>query len=340
MADKRQLRGAVLRVECRLFSSRRRKSGAIFMAVMLDKPQTQLAKKVVQGPVGFIGAGKVGTALASLLHGRGVDVRAVSGRKPADGRRMALGAGLDQGAASSSAKTVASADLVFLTVPDDSIEPLCMEIARAGGWRAGQGVVHCSGALPSSVLQSARDAGAFIASFHPLQTFASLQAALTNMPGSTFAIEGDPELVEQLDALVELLGGTALHLRPEEKTLYHAAATIASNYTVTLASLASRLLVDQGVAPDVNTALGYLLPLLRGTIDNLEALGLPDALTGPLSRGDVGTVASHLAALDRYAPETAHLYRHLARLTLPLAQAKGHLDDATTGELRSLIETE
>jgi predicted short-subunit dehydrogenase-like oxidoreductase (DUF2520 family) len=308
------------------------------MAVMLDKRYTQGDRETQLGPVGFIGAGKVGTALAALLNARGVAVTAVSGRTVADGRRMALAAHLERGSAADRTQTLARANIVFLTVPDDAIGPLCKEIADAGGWRAGQGVVHCSGALPSSVLQPAKDAGALVASFHPLQTFASLEAAIAHMEGSTFAIEGDGELVEQLAALAQLMGGTALQLLPEEKTLYHAAATIASNYTVTLAALAADLLAMEGVAPDRDTALRYLLPLIRGTVDNLDALGLPGALTGPLVRGDVGTVARHIEALQACAPETAHLYRHLARLTLPLARDKGKLDDETVAQLYEVIE--
>src|SRR5262245_33341395 len=122
------------------------------MAVMLNKRRTQDNRETTLGPVGFIGAGKVGTALASLLNARGVRVEAVSGRTPADGRRMALAARLDRGAAADRAQTLAGSNIVFLTVPDDDIAPLCKEIAEAGGWRAGQGVVHCSGALPSSIL--------------------------------------------------------------------------------------------------------------------------------------------------------------------------------------------
>jgi predicted short-subunit dehydrogenase-like oxidoreductase (DUF2520 family) len=307
------------------------------MAVTLDFGRANLSRKSLPGPVGFIGAGKVGTALAALLHARGVDVVAISGRTPADSRKMALSAHLDPSVASDRPHTLSSASIVFLTVPDDAIEPLCDEIAREGGWRAGQGVVHCSGALPSDVLHSAREAGALVASFHPLQTFASLDAAMRHMPGSTFAIEGDPTLVAQLDKFAELLDGQVLHLRADEKTLYHAAAAIASNYTVTLASLASELLVREGIAPDANTALRYLMPLLQGTVDNLGALGLPDALTGPLARGDVGTVARHLQALGQCAPEMAHLYRHLARLTLPLAQEKGHLDEETMRALQRML---
>ena len=308
------------------------------MVSALDKrPPTRQPPQSIPGPIGFIGAGKVGTALAALLHARGVRVVAVSGRTLDDSRRMAISAGLSSRVASDRAGTITNADLVFLTVPDDDIGPLCDEIARKESWRAGQGVVHCSGALPSDVLQSARDQGALVASFHPLQTFASRDAALAHMPGSTFALEGDVALVAQLEQFVHLLGGTALHLRAEDKTLYHAAATIASNYTVTLAALASDLLVLDGVAPDANTALGYLIPLLRGTIDNLHTLGVPGALTGALARGDAGTVERHLQALEECAPETARLYRHLARLTLPLARQKGNLGESTMKALKRAL---
>lgn len=307
------------------------------MVVTLEQKRSDIGERVAPVPIGFIGSGKVGTALAALLYARGVAVVAVSGRAPEDGREMAWAAGLGEHAASDIAGTALNADIVFLTVPDDVIGPLCLQIAEQGLWRAGQGVVHCSGALSSNVLEPAREMGALVASFHPLQTFASLDAALLHMTGSTFALEGDEKLVRQLTLLVELLGGTSLQLKAEEKTLYHAAAAIASNYTVTLAALASELLVREGIAVDPNIALRYLMPLLRGTVDNLNELGLPGALTGPMSRGDVGTVKCHLDALEGRAPEMAHLYRHLARLTLPLAIAKGHLASSTIEEMERLL---
>ncbi len=307
------------------------------MAATLDRDRAGTEKKILPGPVGFIGAGKVGTALAALLHERGADVVALSGRDMAASKRMAKAAGLPDGAPMSRARTLRSTKIVFLTVPDDAIGPLCEKIAEQGGWREGQGVVHCSGALSSDVLRSARACGALAASFHPLQAFASLEAAIQHIPGSTFALEGDAELVSRLDTFVGLLGGTSLHLSGDEKAVYHAAAVVASNYMVTLAALASEMLVRGGIAPDSNKALGYLMPLLKGTVDNLQALGLPDALTGPLARGDVGTVARHIDALEACAPEIAGLYRQLALLTLPLALAKGHVDQARRLELQKVL---
>jgi predicted short-subunit dehydrogenase-like oxidoreductase (DUF2520 family) len=320
-------------------------TGSFFVASVLDNKRRLTIERrkrgygqPLPGPIGFIGAGKVGTALAALLHHRGAVVSAVAGRSPKAGREMALGAGLSASVAQSRAGVLASASIVFLTVPDDAIGPLCDEIAATEGWKPGQGVVHCSGALPSSVLGAASAQGALVASFHPLQAFANLQAALDNMPGSTFALEGDPVLVAQLSRLAEALGGTPLPMRAEDKTLYHAAAVISSNYLVTLAALASDLLVRQGIAPDATAAVRHLVPLLRGTLDNLQAVGLPNALTGPLSRGDAGTITRHLEALEECAPDTADLYRHLARLTLPLAEEKGSVDEEEIGKLREALE--
>jgi predicted short-subunit dehydrogenase-like oxidoreductase (DUF2520 family) len=319
--------------------------GAIFMAVRLDKNDAAHQKhgyrgykQNLPGPLGFIGAGKVGTALAALLHARGADIAAVAGRTPQSSRHMALGAGLSASVAKPRAEVLQRASIIFLTVPDDAIEPLCDEIAREGGWRPGVGVVHCSGALPSTILHAAQEAGALVASCHPLQAFANLSAALDNLPGSTFALEGDPPLVAQLELLVDALGGSPLHLLAENKTLYHAAAVLASNYMVTLAALASDLLVLAGVTADANTALPHLLPLMHGTLDNLKTLGLPDALTGPLARGDAGTVTRHLEALQACAPATADLYRHIALLTLPLAQSKSHLDKPTLTRLHEALD--
>jgi len=313
------------------------------MAVTLERkhraasrPGTAPSAQTLPGPVAFVGAGKVGTALASLLHARGVDV-AIAGRSAAAGRRAARTAGLDPSQAKDVAAAVEGAGIVFLTVPDDAIEGVCSEIAEAGGWRPDHGVVHCSGALPSTVLAAAQDAGARVASFHPLQAFADVDAAIRQIPGSAFAIEGDPDLAADLDRLAVLLGGSAIHLRANQKTLYHAAAAILSNYTVTLAATAADLLVREGLAPDANTALGYLLPLLRGTVNNLEAFGLPAALTGPIARGDAGTVARHLVALDKCAPEVLALYRALAEQTIPLAREKSGLSDDAVARLRDAL---
>jgi predicted short-subunit dehydrogenase-like oxidoreductase (DUF2520 family) len=182
------------------------------------------------------------------------------------------------------------------------------------------------------VLSAAAKAGAAIGAFHPLAAFATPDAALPD--GITFAIEATPPLYALLWQMALDLGGRPFNLAPDDKTLYHAAAVIASNYTVTLAALATELFERLGATPE--QGLHALLPLMRTTLDNLERQGLPDALTGPLVRGDVGTVWRHIQALDRTAPHIGGLYRCLAQGTLPLAQRRG-LTGSAAGELQDTI---
>jgi predicted short-subunit dehydrogenase-like oxidoreductase (DUF2520 family) len=217
-----------------------------------------------------------------------------------------------------SAQAVAdAADLVFITTPDDAIA----EVAAQVRWRPGSWVVHVSGAESLDVLEPALRAGATVGSIHPLQTFADVEQAVASMPGSTFALEGEGPLLECLREMVLALGGRAVELRPQDKALYHAAAVLVSNYVVTLMDMATRLWQQLGADPDAATEA--LLPLLQGTVNNLRRLGLPDALTGPIARGDLGTVRWHLAALEASAPELLPAYRELGLRTVPVAEALG-----------------
>ncbi len=282
----------------------------------------------------FLGAGTVGTAFARLLSMRAYSVVAVYNRSERSRDRLAEqvhALPVDH----PHAATV-GADLVFITTTDDAIEEVCREVADAGGWRAGQGVVHCSGALSSrDVLSAASDAGAIIGSIHPLQTFAHPDTAIAHLPGSYFGLEADDALFMTLSAVVADLGGHILALSPDHKTLYHAAAVFACNYAAGLFGVAVRLLTDLGMPPDDVEAA--LLPLLEGTVHNLGAVGLPDALTGPLARGDTSTIARHLHALDEHDLALAALYRTLARATLPMADAKGQLSESQRMAIAALI---
>jgi predicted short-subunit dehydrogenase-like oxidoreductase (DUF2520 family) len=262
------------------------------------------------------GAGRVGSALALLLSQRGWPISGVWSRSPDAAARLAQQLGA---AAWTDPADLAGAQLVLLTVPDGVIGACAETIAQAGGWRPGQGVVHCSGAVEVAALAPAQAAGAWIGGFHPLQAVATIEAALAVLPGSFFALEGVGPLRDWLPALAKSLDGTWQWLNPGARPLYHAAAVFASNYVVTLFSVGVRLLAQAGLTPDQASAA--LAHLTAGAVRNLAAVGLPGALTGPIRRGDAQTVARHLAALDAASPELAALYRDLAWQTLPLAQA-------------------
>ncbi|OIP26059.1 MAG: hypothetical protein AUK00_05420 [Dehalococcoidia bacterium CG2_30_46_9] len=281
--------------------------------------------------IGFIGAGTVGTALAVRLFQKGCSIAAISSRSLSSAQRLAnLVSGCQ---VYSTAQEVANgADLIFITTPDDVIAKIASEVR----WRSGQGVVHCSGAHSVDILEAARQFGANVGSFHPLQTFATVNQAIENLPGSTFALEAEEPLLSQLKELASLLNGRWVELKPGEKVLYHTAAVFVSNYLVTLVKLALDLWQAFGVP--AKEATQALLPLLRGTVNNIENIGLPNCLTGPISRGDLGTIRRHLATLEAQDSSLLTVYRDLGLETIPIALAKGKIDENKAKELKTLLK--
>jgi predicted short-subunit dehydrogenase-like oxidoreductase (DUF2520 family) len=171
---------------------------------------------------------------------------------------------------------------------------------------------------------------------HPLQSFATLPTAVRSLPGSFVFLEGAPEAVEVLRSLVASIDARAVPLATASKSLYHAAACAASNYLVTLIDYAAQLMSMAGVPREV--ALPALLPLVTGTTRNLESVGIPEALTGPIARGDAGTVRGHLQALRAGPPELLRLYVDLGLRTLDVARRKGRVEKAAAEQIRVLLE--
>lgn len=267
--------------------------------------------------VAVIGAGRVGCALARGLHQAGHRVIAVSDADPA--AASALAGRLDSQAGPNSAAV--RAQLILLAVPDRLIAPVATELADtcpAGPQVADAAVVHPSGALDESVLTPLAERGWATGAWHPLQAFASTSALL--LPGITWAVTAAEPLAGQLDQLSRELGGHPIRVPADAKSTYHAAAALAANYTVTLTAHAADLLRNCGLSRA--EAVQALVPLLRSTVDALAASGLPDGLTGPLVRGDLETVAGHLATLGDH-PETAALYRAAGLATLTLLTERG-----------------
>lgn len=278
--------------------------------------------------LGIIGAGKVGTTVGYLLQRRGYSVVGIRNRTDESTARAA--ALLETRAASTAVEVAAGSDLVLITTPDGRIEEVCREVATGGGFRPGQVVLHMSGALSSSVLASARERGARVASLHPLQSFARFDPA-ASLAGVYFTAEGDTEALRVSRDIASKLEGRYLEISPEAKVLYHASACVMSNYFVALMDFGVRLFSHTGVKRE--EALAAMLPLVEGTLANLKQVGLPHALTGPISRGDVLTIRKHLVDLNRLGPETLELYKALGRHTVQVARAKGTLDDRGAGEL-------
>ena len=222
--------------------------------------------------------------------------------------------------------------VVLLAVPDDVLPEMAHAMAGQGEAPEGCVALHCSGTLSVEVLGPLHARGYHVGSLHPLQALADPVTGAERLLGSWFAVSGDSEATTVARRLVASLDGTPLTIPMSRRPLYHAAAVVASNYLPVLLALSARLLVLAGV--DEDEAIPALLPLMRGTLDNVQELGLAPALTGPISRGDIETVRLHL----RTIPEReARVYKDLGREAVALAEARG-LEGEAVEILRDLFQ--
>ncbi|HUX46561.1 MAG TPA: DUF2520 domain-containing protein, partial [Desulfosporosinus sp.] len=216
---------------------------------------------------GIIGAGIVGTALAVRLEEAGHECIGVHTRSRLSYERFRSYLNIDHLPLEG---LVPTADILFITTQDGMIRKVAENLSTNALIKSGQVWIHCSGSLPSEVLRVKETAPVGCLSLHPLQAFASVEEALTILSGTHFGIEGDNE--ELGEGIVKDLGGIPHHILAKKKTLYHAGAVVASNYLVVLASLAVELFAEAGIRGE--ETLASLLPLMRGTLYNLEQVGL------------------------------------------------------------------
>jgi predicted short-subunit dehydrogenase-like oxidoreductase (DUF2520 family) len=283
--------------------------------------------------IGFVGAGRVGTALGIALRRAGWPVTAVASRDPA--RRdafVALVAGAKGFGASQA--VVDESDLLFVTVPDDAIA----DVATGIRLYSGQAIVHTSGALPAAALAPAMAAGTEAGSFHPLVAFADLEAALAALPGATVAIEGDEGLLPLLSDLAVATGARPVRVTAAGKAAHHAAAVMAAGGLVVVLDAVAELGASAGLVAD--DRLGSYLGLAGQALENARRLGTVASLTGPIVRGDLGTVRLHLDALRRLAPDVVPIYVALSRRAVAIAQARGDLGPERTAELLALLASD
>lgn len=275
--------------------------------------------------IGLVGAGRVARALVIALERAGLPVVAVGSRQP---ERLSPSRYPQP---CTPQQAVDQADLVLLTVADDAIAPVTAVLR----WRAGQAVVHCSGATEVAALDAAAQAGAHTGGFHPLQIFSDPEQAAQRLAGSTAAIEAGPALLPTLQALAAALGMPATVLPPGMRVRYHVAAGYAASFLLPVLQEAVALWASFGV--DEADALQALLPLARGTLDAAQTRGLAGAVSGPIARGDLGTVQRHLGALETLGPSRTAFYRFLAVSQPALAQQAGRLDEDLRKRLEFLL---
>jgi predicted short-subunit dehydrogenase-like oxidoreductase (DUF2520 family) len=282
--------------------------------------------------IGIVGGGAVGTALAVALTRAGWPIQAVASRDP-DRRERLRQAAEGARAFAEPQALIEEVELVILAVPDDAIGPL----AKTLRLYSGQAMIHTSGALGAEVLQPAMAAGTQVGAFHPLVAFADTERAVAALHGATIAIEGDDQMATLLAEMAEALGATAVRLAPGTKGAYHAAAVLAAGGFVALLDAIAELGRVAGL--DEAGALAIYGPLIEGTLGNARALGIRAALTGPITRGDLGTLTAHLAVLRERAPDVLPLYVAAAAREVDLAVARGSLAPERADELRAALDS-
>ena len=287
------------------------------------------------GSVNIIGAGQLGKTLGCLLHTQTVlKVADVLNQSMKSSQRAVEFIG--GGRAITKISDMQPAEYYLLACPDKQIESCCQQLSDSGLLQAGMKVFHCSGALNSTVLNSAAEQGGYIASAHPVRSFANPSTAVAHFAGTYCGMEGNALALACLEPLFSELGAIPFRIDPSQKTLYHAASVMACNYLVALQEVSLQAFEQAGVERELGMKI--LQPLVSGTVENVFASGTVAALTGPIARGEHKVVADQLQALQTWAPEVVSLYQHLGLQTVRLASHKhGKTKDLSTiGEMLSM----
>jgi predicted short-subunit dehydrogenase-like oxidoreductase (DUF2520 family) len=280
--------------------------------------------------VGVVGAGRVGAVLGAALTAVGHRVVATSAvSTDSRSRAAALLPGVP---VVTPDRVPADADLVLLTVPDDALADLVAGLVATGSLRPGQLVAHTSGRHGLAVLEPAARSGALPLALHPVLPFSGTDSDLARLPGAAFGVTAPERLRPVVEALVLELGGDPVWVAEERRVLWHAALAHGANHLTALVAASADLLREAG-ADRPGRVLG---PLLGAALDGALAAG-DGALTGPVARGDAGTVRAHLEVLADVAPDVLPSYLAMARLTADRALAAGLLDASRAGPLLDVL---
>ncbi len=285
-------------------------------------------------PAACIGPGRVGSALTRALQTAGFPIVAVGGRSKEGVARLASGTG---------AATIhdpwsglgEQARLVLVTVPDRHLAGVAARLGEGAGLRPGSLLLQASATEPAAVLAPAAPSGAAAClSFHPLRPFPDREGDAASLRGVFTALEGNEAGLAFGRHLAAILDTRSVTIVAADKTLYHAAGVLSATGVMALARAAAEVADRLDLPADFLNAA--ILPGMQAALEGLARHGLPDGLTGPVSRGDDGVVGRHLAALEGSDPELADLYRLLVRLNLRTAE-EGGLDPEAVARLRDVL---
>ena len=283
-----------------------------------------------------IGAGRLGITLCRLLREQQSTIRISIGQVVNNSLESSLRAVdfIGDGSVINDSQRLKPADLWLISTPDDAIQEVSEALALSGILAPGNIVFHCSGSLSSKMIRLPNDQ-CYRASVHPTHSFANPEKSITTFPGSSCAVEGDEPAVAVLNALFSAIGGVCFPLKSDKKGLYHAATVMACNNLVALLAISKQMLTDANIDPAQQEQI--LNPLIRQTIDNYLHNPNPAAsLTGPISRGDLSTVETHLDALSS-EPQWRTAYAVLGEVAVDLARQQGFASDEELRKITDLL---
>jgi len=274
--------------------------------------------------VAIIGLGNVGTAMAVALQRAGYKIAAVAAASTATLERNGQFIAAPRYTQAEAAAHLG--DVILITTQDDKIGKICARLAQGGHLGKGKRVIHMSGAGGLDLLQPAVESGAHIASIHPIQSFTNLEASLAALPGTLFGITCNAAIREWCFNFVEDLQGIPVEVADGDKPLYHAASCMASSYLSALLYLVEEVFKTVGM--NAQEARRAFLPLVNGTLHNIQERGQVAALSGPIARGDLHTITRHIEALGERLPHLLPVYITMGLSALRLAAKKGTLAEA------------
>ncbi|CEG59209.1 Rossmann-like and DUF2520 domain-containing protein [Legionella fallonii] len=279
--------------------------------------------------VNIIGAGHLGKTIGHLLvKNKLVKIGSICNRSETSSINAIKFIG--QGKYCPTINELPHADITFITTPDDLISVTCEELSKNKFIKKGSVVLHCSGSITSDALISVKERGCYVASVHPMRSFAKPELSVEQYAGTYCAIEGDKEAFPYVHSLFNSIGSITYEIDKIKKSSYHAAGVFASNYLVTLAQQALSCMKEAGVENEM--AMHVITNIMRGTVSNLEKTLSPEqSLTGPIKRGDISTIMKHIESLTDV--EQKHLYSTLGKATLHLTDHNTVKKDKITNAL-------
>lgn len=284
--------------------------------------------------IALIGPGRLGQAITARLRQQGYPITAIVGRDRARTAEAARFIGAEL-MATTDINRCGPADIILIATADDQLARIAEQLTTTVPLRDTTLLVHCSGVHPARILKHCENMPQPVLSMHPLQTFASGEQGVQSLAGSFFSLEGDTLAIEQGQKIVDDLGGQSFIIEGQYKARYHAAACMASNFITTLIDSAGEVLSQCN--PQQNIPITVLGPLIRTAVENSLALGPKTALTGPIVRGDNGTVANHLEQLTQHHPDLVALYQQLGLQTVKLAERANRLPAAKGEEIAKIL---